>query len=191
MAVLEKATNNYFKIDFDNCSVRGLKVFVKFFAYADAAEREKEKAREGKIAEFFRKLRENLQTQRDNLFMQIEAAGFTPEQVLSPAEENKIDAAKFPALRELQERWNALEPYERRIGDSLYRYGNSEPPCFEASEEIMQQLTELGFEEEWITDPIHITAGAEVCAGDYGGEPISQEFYYGRLKTVMGETDDC
>ena len=59
------------------------------------------------------------------------------------------------------------------------------------SEEIAEQLVALGFEEEWITEPVRITAGAEVCVGDYNNEPITYEFYYDRLKTVMGETEDC
>jgi len=59
------------------------------------------------------------------------------------------------------------------------------------NEDIAKQLAELGFEDEWILDQIRITVGAEVEVGDYKGEPISQEFYYDCLKTVMGETDDC
>jgi len=191
MAVLEKETNQYYKINFDRCAVRGLTVFVNFSAYLTTAEREKEKEREGKWSQFFRKLRENLQAQQDGLFAAIEAAGFTPEQVLSATEENKIDAAKYPDIRELQERWNALEPYEHLIGDSLYKIGDKEMRCIEMNEDIAKQLAELGFEDEWILDPIRITAGAEVEVGDYKGEPISQEFYYERLKTVMGETEDC
>jgi hypothetical protein len=190
MAVLEKETNQYYKINFDNCSVKGLTVFVNFSAYLDTGEREKEKERIEKWAKFFRRLREILQEKQNGLFAAIEATGLTPEQVVSATEENKIDGARYPDLRELQERWNALEPYEKWLGDSLYRFGEAELPCIEMSDGIAAQLAELGFESEWITDPVRITAGAEVNVGDYKGEPISHEFYYERLKSVMGETVD-
>jgi len=191
MAVREIATKNYYKINFDNCAVKGLKVFVNLSVYLDTAEREKEKERTPKWAEFFQKLSANLQGQRDNLFAQIDAAGLTVDGVLSKTEENKIDGALYPDLRELQERWNALEPFEHLLGNSLFRYGDAELPCIEISEKIGEQLAALGFEEAWILDPVRITAGAEVCTGDYKGEQICHSFYYDRLKTVMGETEDC
>ena len=49
----------------------------------------------------------------------------------------------------------------------------------------------MGFNEEWITDPILLDGGAEVYAGEYNGESITHEFFYERLKAVMGETVDC
>ena len=129
MAILEKATNNYYRINFDTCAVRGLKVFVSFSAYKSAEEREKEKQRVGKWAEFFQKIRESLHTQYTGLLAQVEAAGLKPEQVLSESEEGKIDAVKFPALRAAQDKANALEPFEKGIGERLYRYGDNEKPA--------------------------------------------------------------
>ena len=55
----------------------------------------------------------------------------------------------------------------------------------------MSELSILGFEEEWITSPVMLDGGGEVLAGDYDGEPMTYEFFYERLKTVMGETEDC
>jgi hypothetical protein len=83
MALLEKVTNHYYKIDFDRCAVRGLKVFVTYSIYKDTAEREKEKERQSKWAEFFQKLRERLQSKYDTLLQSISDEGLTPEQVLS------------------------------------------------------------------------------------------------------------
>ena len=191
MALREIETNNYYRIDFDNCAVRGLKVFVRFGAYKGAAEREKERAREGKWAEFFQKLRENLSAQYNALLAAVEAAGLTPEQVLSQTEENKIDAEKYPALRTMQDELNALEPFEIGIGERLYRYGDHEKPMLTIPSEVGEQLAALGFDEDWIVSPILLDGGAEVNTGAYNGEPITHELFYERLKAVMGDTEDC
>lgn len=191
MAVREIATNNYFKINFDSCAVRGLKVFVNFSAYQSTDEREKEKERVPKWAEFFQKLRENLHTQYSGLLAAIAAAGLTPEQVLSQTEENKIDAEIYPALRAAQDKMNDLEPYEKSIGAGLFRYEENENQPLVIPGEVSSELAALGFDEAWVTDPIVLNGGAEVYTGDYNGEPITHEFFYERLKSVMGETEDC
>jgi len=191
MALLEKATNNYYKIEFDKCAIRGLKVYVNFSVYKSAAERDKEKERECKWAEFFRKLRESLHNQYSGLLAQIEAQGLKPEQVLSATEEGKIDAEKYPVLRIAQDKMNALEPFELGIGERLYRYGDNEKSALVIPSELLDELITLGFDDAWITDPVLLDGGAEVCTGEYHGEPITHELFYERLKAVMGETEDC
>ncbi len=191
MALLEMATNHYYKIDFDRCAVRGLKVFVNYSIYKDTSEREKEKERQGKWAEFFQKLREKLQSQYDNLLQSINTEGLTPEQVLSDSEEGMIDSAKYPELRELQDSFLVLEPFEQEIGDRLFKYRDIEKEAIVIPDEIREKLEALGFEQEWIESPVLLDGGGEVYAGDYNGEPITYEFFYERLKTVMGETEDC
>ena len=191
MALLEKVTNHYYKIDFDRCTVRGLKVFVNYSIYKDTSEREKEKERQGKWTEFFQKLRENLQSQYDNLLESISNEGLTPEQVLSESEEGMIDLVKYPELRELQDSFLVLEPFEQEIGDRLFKYRDIEKEAIVIPDEIREKLEALGFEQEWIESPVLLDGGGEVYAGDYNGEPITYEFFYERLKTVMGETEDC
>lgn len=191
MAILEKATNHYYKINYDRCAVRGLKVFVNFSVYISTEEREKEKQRESKWAEFFQKLRESLHSQYTGLLTAIEEAGLTPEQVLSESEEGKIDAENYPSLRALQDKMNALEPYEKGIGERLFQYRDNEIPALVIPIEVGEELQALGFAEEWIASPVLLDGGGEVCAGDYNGEPMTYDFFYERLKSVMGETEDC
>lgn len=191
MAVREIATNNYYKINFDLCAIRGLKVFVNFSVYQSADEREKEKERGDKWAEFFRKLRESLDAQYTELLAEIEASELTPEQVLSQTEENKIDGELYPALREAQDKMDALEPYEKSIGAGLFRYEENENQPLVIPSEVLSELSALGFEDEWIVSPVLLGGGAEVNTGDYNGEPITHELFYERLKSVMGETEDC
>lgn len=191
MALLEKVTNHYYKIDFDRCAVRGLKVFVNYSIYKDTSEREKEKERQDKWTEFFQKSRERLQSQYDTLLESISTEGLTTEQVLSESEEGMIDSAKYPELREQQNKLLELEPFEQAIGDRLFKYRDIEKGTLIISNTIKEQLESLGFEQEWIDSPILLDGGGEVYTGDYNGEPITYEFFYERLKTVMGETEDC
>ena len=86
---------------------------------------------------------------------------------------------------------NALAPFEQAIGERLYRYGDNEKPALVISGEVGEELAALGFDDAWILEPVLLDGGAEVYAGDYNGEPIAHELFYERLKTVMGETEDC
>ncbi len=191
MALLEKVTNHYYKIDFDRCAVRGLKVFVTYSIYKDTAEREKEKERQSKWTEFFQKLRGNLQSQYDALIKEIDAEGLTSEQVLSESEEGMIDSEKYPELRAMQNKLLILEPFEQEIEDRLYKYRDDEKESLIITDDVKKELKALGFDEEWVISPVLLDGGGEVLAGDYNGEPITYEFFYERLKTVMGETEDC
>ncbi|MCL2797175.1 MAG: hypothetical protein FWD58_03880 [Firmicutes bacterium] len=189
MAILEKATKNYYKIEFDICAVRGLKVFVNFTAYKSVDEREKEKQREGKWAEFFRKLRESIQTKYDTLLAEVEALGVNPNSVVDG--HGFINENRFPELRKKQDELAALAPLELGVGERLFKYGDNEKPALVIPHEAGEQLSALGFDDEWITDPVLLDGGAEVNTGDYAGEPITYGLFYERLKSVMGETVDC
>ena len=191
MALREKATNHYYKINFDLCAVRGLKVFVNFSVYNSTEEREKEKERQGKWTEFFQRLRGNLQSQYDALIKAIDAEGLTPEQVLSESEEGMIDLTKYAELRAMQNNLLNLEPYEQEIGNRLFKYSDDEKKTLIIPANIKNELEGLGFNEEWIASPVLLDGGGEVYTGDYHGEPITYEFFYERLKSVMGETEDC
>lgn len=191
MALLEKSTNNYYKIDFDRSAVRGLKVFVNYNIYKDISERQKEKERQGKWTEFFQKLREKLQSQYDTLLQSISNEGLETEQVLSENEEGMIDSAKYPNLRELQNKLLELQPFEQMIGDRLFKYKDIEKETLVIPDDVREEIEALGFQREWTDSPILLDGGGEVYTGDYYGEPITYEFFYERLKTVMGETENC
>ena len=190
MALREKATDHYYKINYDLCAVRDLKVFVNFSVYQSTAERDKEKEREGKWADFFQKLRQYLHTQYTELLTAIDTEGLNTDALLTD-EDGKIDAENYPTLRVLQDRMNTLEPYEKAIGERLFCFGESVNSPLNIPSEDLSELSILGFEEEWITSPVMLDGGGEVLAGDYDGEPMTYEFFYERLKTVMGETEDC
>ncbi|MDI9486831.1 MAG: hypothetical protein QM214_02830 [Bacillota bacterium] len=191
MAILEKATNHYYKINYDRCAVRGLKVFVNFSVYNSTEEREKEKERQGKWTEFFQRLRGNLQSQYDALIKAIDAEGLTSEQVLSESEEGMIDSTKYAELRTMQNNLLSLEPFEQEIGDRLFKDRYDEKESLIITDDVKKELKALGFDEEWVISPVLLDGGGEVYTGDYRDEPITYEFFYERLKSVMGETVDC
>ena len=143
MALLEKSTNNYYKIDFDRSAVRGLKVFVNYNIYKDISEREKEKERQGKWAEFFQNLRKKLQSQYDTLLQSISNEGLEIEQVLSVSEEGMIDSTKYPKLRKLQNKFLELQPFEQMIGDRLFKYKDIEKETLVIPDEVREEFEAL------------------------------------------------
>ena len=187
MGLIEKETGNYYKINFDRCKIQGLQVFVNYSVYESEAHRLKEKEREVKWAEFFQKLREDLDARNGELLTQIEAAGLEPTEILN-ADEGLIDRAKYPRLRELQDDCTQLQDLERTIGERLFRIGEVPPLCLEFSDETSKRLKALGFDKSWLTEPVRIIAGGEVNTGEYKGEPINQELFYNRLKSVLGDS---
>lgn len=191
MAVLEIATNHYYKINFDKCAVRGLKVFVDYSIYQSVDEREKEKQRQDKWAVFFQSLRQNIEDIHKDIMLTLEANNFTPEEVLSQDEEDMIDGVRYPELRAKQDNMNTLEYYEKEINERLFKYGDENIQPLEIPSDIKAMLENLGYQSQWIDSPIVFQGGGEIYTGDYNGEEITYEFFYQRLKGVMGETKDC
>jgi hypothetical protein len=77
------------------------------------------------------------------------------------------------------------------IGDRLFKYKDIEKETLVIPNDVREEIEALGFQREWTDFPILLDGGGEVYAGDYNGEPITYEFFYERLKTVMGETENC
>lgn len=189
MAILENETNNYFKINFDKCAVKGRLVYVNFSVYKTEIDRQKEKDRESKISKFFLDLRQYLDGKYRALVTAI--GDLTLEEILSKTDIGKIDSAKYPKLSELQYEANELLPYERLIANAIYQYGE-ENSVIQIDKAHLPKLQALGFEEEWTASPVRISSGAEVFCGEYNDEHIDMPFYYNRLKTVMSNNIlDC
>lgn len=188
MAIIENGTNNYYKINFDKCSIKGRAVFVNFSVYNDNNEREKEKTREDKVAKFFLELRQYIDTKYKLLLGEIGER--KPEELLSDSD-GKIDIDNFPLLRAMQDEVNELLQIEQALGNSMYKY-DEQSSAIKIPQNKLLQLNELGFNKSWVTEPVYISSGAEVYCGEYNDEHIDMQFYYDRLKTVMGENIlDC
>jgi hypothetical protein len=120
----------------------------------------------------------------------VESQELVPEEIIED-ESGLIDKDNYPELRAMQDKLNELEYLEVEIGERLFEFSNTERDELVIAEDTQGELENLGFELEWITDPIKLNGGGEVFAGDYNGEEITHEFFYNRLKTVMGDTEDC
>lgn len=189
MAILEKTTNNYYKIDFDNCMIKGLSVIVAFATYLTAADREKEKVRRPLLTAFINAIQQEIGEKYNLLMAKVKELGISSETDVD--EQGLIKPSVNAELRNLQIEISNLSAMPDQVYEHSYRYGTEEP------QEIVwhygkEELSQYGFDEVWITDPIRLTAMAQIYCDEYNGEDITHEFYYNRLKTRMNESvEDC
>jgi hypothetical protein len=112
MAILEKSTDNYYKIDFDECMVKGTAVIVAFSTYKTTADREKEKARRPLLNEFLNRVQQRLTNLYGELVSGCEALGKTPQEI-TDSEGVILDG--YPELKAKQAEMNSLGSCRRRF----------------------------------------------------------------------------
>ncbi|NCA68470.1 MAG: hypothetical protein EOM87_10490 [Clostridia bacterium] len=188
MAILERSTNNYYKIDFDECMIKGTSIIVAFSTYKTTEDREKEKARRPFLNEFLNNVQQRLTTLYNELISGCEALGKNPEEII---DSNGVILEAYPELRAKQAEMNALESMQQAVFVRFYQYGDNILPQIEYS--VSKKLLEgYGYNESWITDPIRLTTKAQIYCGEYNGETIGYEFYYNKLKERMNDSiEDC
>src|SRR5574344_1973359 len=79
MAIVEKSTNNYYKIDFDNCMIKGLSVIVAFSTYLSTEDRNKEKERRPLITAFLNAVQQTVGTKYEQLMGMVAEYGISAE----------------------------------------------------------------------------------------------------------------
>lgn len=188
MAILERSTNNYYKIDFDECMIKGTLVIVAFSTYKTTEDREKEKACRPFLNEFLNNVQQRLTTLYNELISGCEALGKNPEEII---DSNGVILEAYPELKSKQAEMNALESMPQAVFERFYQYGDNILPQIEYS--VSKELLEgYGYNESWITDPIRLTTKAQIYCGEYNGETIGYEFYYNKLKERMNDSiEDC
>lgn len=190
MAILMNETNNYYKIEFDECKIMGLSVYVAFSIYQTADDREKEKVRRPLLTEFLTKVQQRITALNDGLLAKVEEMGVHPQDITD--ENGMILADQYPEMRAQQEELISLQAIPQSVYENAYRYGDAVPAPLEYTVAKAELIDKYGFDEVWVNDPIMLSTKAEVYCGEYGGEAITMEFYYNRLKAVMvGATEDC
>lgn len=190
MAILMEETQNYYKIEFEECKVMGLSVYVTYSVYKTTQDRENEKIRRSLLSAFITKVQQRITELNDGLLAAVSELGVEPSDIVD--ENGMIIAESYPELRAQQNELISLLNIPQQVYDNSYRYGDGIPAALEytVSKEVLAE--EYGFDENWVTDPIMLSAKAEVYCGEYEGEAISQEMYYTRLKTrLVGEHADC
>lgn len=188
MAILERSTNNYYKIDFDECMIKGTSVIVAFSTYRTMEDREKEKARRPLLNEFLSNVQQRLTTLYNELLSGCEALGKNPEEIV---DSNGVILEAYHELKAKQTEMNNLESMPHVVFERFYQYGDKLLPLIEYS--VSKELLEgYGFDEIWITGPIRLTTKAQIYCGEYSGETIGYEFYYNKLKERMNDSiEDC
>lgn len=188
MAILERSTNNYYKIDFDECMIKGNSVIVAFSTYHTTEDREKEKERRPLLSGFLTNVQQRLTALYDELISGCGAFGKSPEEIV---DSDGVILEEYPELKAKQAEMNALDAMPQAVFERFYRYGDGILPQIEYS--VSKELLEgYGFDEIWITDPIRLTTKAQIYCGEYNGEAIGFELYYNRLKERMNDSiEDC
>ena len=191
MAIIEKDTGHYYKVNFDECSIRGTKVYVNYTTYKSEGERNKEKIRQDAMASFFYRLRQVVDNTEKELLEEVNKLGVKPENIISKEDNYKIDKDKYPVLRAKQELCGELASYENKLFQDFYKYGDKHN-VLSINKNTKALLMDIGYSKEWKDSPVCIMNSAEIYVGEYNGEIINQEFYYNRLKTVMNDSlEDC
>lgn len=188
MAILEKSTSNYYKIEFDECMIKGTAVIVSFSTYQTLEEREKEKLRRPLLNAFLSKVQQRLTVLHNELIEGCKALGNQPQEIVG---EDGIIRDEYPELKAKQAEMNSLEPMPLAVFERFYQYGDAIFPEIEytVSKEL---LVGYGYDENWIKEPIRLTTKAQLYCGEYNGETISHSLYYNRLKERMNDSiEDC
>ena len=185
MAIIENETKMYYKINFDECAIKGLQVMVNFSIYHSKSDRDKEKMRLEPITRFAEQLRGKAQSLYEKFVGKIEE-----QNIADVANENGvIDKVRYPELYALQEQSTFYNDFVQFLYENfvVFEDGPSEnKPTFDYDAHL-QELIEMGFQQVWLEDPILFNSSGTINCGVYQNEPITPEFFYNRLKERMSE----
>jgi hypothetical protein len=188
MAILELETQNYYKVEFDECMIKGLSAYVTYSTYKTTEDREKEKARRPLLTAFLNAVQQRLFTLDSEINEAVQTLGLTPADV---TDGDGYIHADYPELRAKQDEILALSSVQQDVFGRFYLYGDGEVEDYNptVSKDILEGY---GFDETWLTDPVRLSMKAQIYCGEYGDEPITAEFYYNRLKERMSDQiEDC
>lgn len=185
MAILD-TDKTYVKLIFDECMIKGRDVYVSFMTYATKEDRDREKAQYERVQNFLNNLRDkyrNLQEEVQNFI-----SGITDINAMSVAESAMFQSVYEPKIKLAQNYMNQ----EQNFLDNLIVSASAENISTFQYIISKQELESLGFEEEWILNPIKHLGYTTIYAGEFNGEEINEKFYYTRLKPLMNDAViDC
>jgi hypothetical protein len=141
------------------------------------------------LTEFLNKAQERLSQLDAELNAAVVRLGLAPKDITD--EDGFIREAEYPELRAKQDELIALTPIPRQVFERFYLYGEQEVKGIEYT--IPKEVLDgYGYDETWLTDPVRLSMKAQLYCGEYNGEPITNDFYYNRLKPYMSENiEDC
>lgn len=163
MAVGENITSQYYKVLEDDCYVYNGFVFVAVARYPNQAEREREKAREEELSIFLSNV--------NNRYLML----------IAENEENE------PLTEEEAEHTAEIERVLYTVENFAVIVAAQQPVTISISDSVKQELVELGYKDEFLSDPIVILDRITVNCGRYDGKPLTLEYLYNKLKPQLAE----
>lgn len=184
MALSNKDTLQYYKINYDECKIKGDKIYTNFFVYITEREREKEKLRYESQVTFYQNLQNFISDLQKRVDDQIVAYGINPYEI-------NCNYSNIPSdvLGRLENESNIVNKYreiEHVVPHKFYIINVDTSISIDIGNEL-SNLIEMGFLMEWVNDPIRMCSSIEVCCGDYNGEKIEPALFYNKMKTVIIE----
>lgn len=188
MALLNNESKQYIKILFDECKVMGLSVYVTYSVYLAEEERMKDKERAEAFTKFYMNLREKIDIEEKEITAECEKYGVNR---LDPNTDiSKMPSDIFEHLTDKGAKSSKLAYIERNLFFNLYKFENNETPVIEIGEKL-DVLVGLGFDPNWVSNPIRLAGKVEAYCGEYNGESINHSFYYNKLKSYFNmDTSD-
>ena len=169
MAV-ENTEKKYYKINFNRCKVEGYNVFVDYYIYNNQEERQKEKTREPLFRQFFERLQNKIILLNDSL----------------PNLETETEITD-PVLLEQLELVSSLSYIAQYLQSCFYKINGEDAVELPLEPNIINEMTKLGYQQEWVDDPICYSGGGCLNCGEYKDEVITYSFYYDRLKNMIDD----
>ena len=176
MAILQE--NNYIKIEYDGCMIVDSTVYVKYKIYESKTDRDKEKEREPKVADFKRGIRSYIEMLGNKIDEIAQKKGYIGNYPTSDYEFDNL----ITHICEVQ-------TYEDIVLDNLYHYDTTTQSRLQIVPKKLKELFEsYGYEEQWLTDTIRIKGGGLMNCGAYLGEEPTHKYFYEKLKSLMDKS---
>lgn len=161
MAVCENATGQYYKVLLENSYIKDGFVFVSVVRYPNQEERDREKTREKQLSLFL--------TNAKQRYLEI----------LSESQDQNTDS-EIQYEEEFERIIYAVENFSTiRIGQTY--------PVITISDRTKQEINNLGFLDDFITNPVLVIDYITINCGAYDKMPLSLEYLYEKLKVRMSE----
>ena len=163
MAIGENITSQYYKVLEDECYVQDGFVFVAVARYPNQEEREREKEREERLSSFLSNV--------NNRYLTL---------VTENEDNETLSEEEVEYIAEIERVLYAVENF-------AVITASQQPATISISDGVKQELVELGYKDEFLSDPIVILDRIIVNCGRYDGKPLTLEYLYNKLKPQMAK----
>lgn len=195
MAILDTKTKYYYKIDFDECFIKGEYIIPNFEIYKSEEERIKEKERAPKINDALLKMRKDSDYYYKLMMAVMSKYDLADMSLYLEEDGMTIKREEYPEAYEFQRKHFIIENLFQILVQPVYFKRTETYPAElrKFSDSEYATMEEYGIKKEWLDDYIKIIDKASTTVGRYSeNDNINIEYYYNKLKPVMvNEIIDC